>query len=223
MSKLTTRAVGELAGYSESQLFEAIAEGVVLIVENAERLEAAARTLFETEEHRASGIMRGLAEEEAAKVLVLLDVVRGPKDERRTTLRCFYDHLAKRIYALSCAYRKITFNELGDLVARERAPFYLDGPNDVDWILVNSIVAEREGSIYVDYVRDITKGSHGRWWSDPRRERQWTYDCPKVVEVGRALCDAGAGSAEGLRVIAETWRAFEADEDKTRAEEICIG
>ena len=218
MSELTTRAVGELAGYTDSQLFEAIAEGMPLIVENAERLEAAARTLFETEEHLASGIMKGFAEEEAAKVLVLLDVVRCPEDRRRPTLACFYDHLAKRIYALSCQYEKMAFSELEELVARERAPFYLDGPNDIDWIFENSIIANREGRIYVDYVRDITDGSHMRWWSDPRRERPWVYECPRSVEVGRALCDAGAGSAEGLGVIADTWRGFEADEVTTRGD-----
>ena len=47
-------------------------------------------------------MLRNLANEEAAKVLILLDVVRCPKSrstDKSRTLSYFYNHLAKRIYA----------------------------------------------------------------------------------------------------------------------------
>ncbi len=106
-------AVLDLAGFSAARLFEEIADGVPLIVENAEKLEAAAHRLVVANEYRASEIIRGLAEEEAAKVLILLDAARCPKKSRRDTLKCFYDHLPKRIYALTCSFPHISsFGEL---------------------------------------------------------------------------------------------------------------
>ena len=160
-----TPALLSLAGCPDGHLFEEIAAGVPLIVENAEGLDAAARRLFEAGEHRASDIIRGFAEEEAAKVPVLLDAVRCESSRRLDVLKCYHSHLAKRIYALTCTFPNIqTFGELGKLVAGERQPYYLDGPNSVDWIFRNSITAEREMTIYVDYVRDLTAESSGYGW-----------------------------------------------------------
>ena len=212
-------AVLELGRCLETSLFEAVAEGVPLIAENAESLEAAARRLFSAEECRASDIIRGFAEEEAAKVLIMLDAVRCPKEHREETLKCFDYHLAKRIYALSCSYPNVaSFGELSGLVALERQPFYLDGPNSVDWIFANSITTERERTIYVDYVQDITEASGGYAWSAPdaRSPVFTTYRPPESVELCRALCDAGAKSAEGVAVIADIWRGFAPDEETSR-------
>jgi hypothetical protein len=48
-------------------------------------------------------------------------------------------------------------------VDRERKEFYLDGPNDVDWIFYNDILRTREETIYVDFVEN--DGQHV--WHDP--------------------------------------------------------
>ena len=213
-------AVLELASFSEDLLFEEIADGVPLILENAENLEAVAHRLFVAKEYRASEIIRGFAEEEAAKVLILLDAVRCPTESRRDTLKCFYNHLAKRIYALTCSFPNIvSFEELGDLVAGERQPHYLDGPNSVDWIFTNSITTERERAIYVDYVQDITETSGGyAWWSalDVPGTDIGPYERPESVDLCRALCAAGAKSKHGLAVIAEMWSGFVPEEDTSR-------
>ena len=213
-------AVLDLAGFSAARLFEEIADGVPLIVENAEKLEAASHRLFVANEYRASEIIRGLAEEEAAKVLILLDAARCPKKSRRDTLKCFYDHLPKRIYALTCSFPHISsFGELRELVAHERQPYYLDGPNSVDWIFTNSITTERERAIYIDYVRDITEtsGCYG-WWGalDVSGTDPGPYRHPESVDLCRALCEAGAKSKDGLAVIAETWKGFVPEEDTSR-------
>ena len=213
-------AVLDLAGFSQARLFKEIADGVPLIVENAENLDAAAHRLFVANEYRVSEIIRGFAEEEAAKVLILLDAARCPKESRRDTLKCFYNHLPKRIYALTCSFPNIpSFGELGELVAHERHPYYLDGPNSVDWIFTNSITTERERAIYVDYVRDITETSstYG-WWNAPdvSGTDPGPYRHPESVDLCRALCEAGAKSKDGLAVIAETWRGFVPEEDTSR-------
>ena len=145
---------------------------------------------------------------------------RCPKASRQDTLKCFYNHLPKRIYALTCSFPNIlSFGELGDLVAHERQPYYLDGPNSVDWIFTNSITTERERAIYVDYVRDITETSNvHRWWSAPDASGTdpGPYRRPESVDLCRALCEAGAKSKDGLAVIAETWRGFVPEEDTSR-------
>ena len=133
-------AVLELAKWSDSRLFEEAAAGIPLIAENAKSLNETAQRLYSAREYQASEIIRGFAEEEAAKVLILLDALRCPPERRLDTLKCFDIHLAKRIYALTCSFPNIlSFGELGDLVAHERQPYYLDGPNSVDWIFTNSI------------------------------------------------------------------------------------
>ena len=214
-------AVRELAGWADSRVFEQIAAGIPLIAENAESLDEAAQRLFSVHEYRASKIIQGFAEEEAAKVPILLDAVRCPTERRLDTLRCFDSHLAKRIYALACSYPNIlSFGELGELVAHERQPYYLDGPNSVDWIFTNSITTERERTIYVDYVRDITETSGGYGWSAPEESSVHfgEYRQPESVTLCRALCDAGANSSDGLAVIADTWKGFLPAKDTSREE-----
>lgn len=214
-------AVLDLAGCSEHRLVEEVAVGIPLIVANAESLEAAAERLFSAGEHRASDIIRGFAEEEAAKVLILLDAVRCPAEYRKATLKCFRGHMEKRIYAMTASYPNImSFGELRHLVAHERQPYYLDGPNSVDWIFANSITTERETTIYVDYVQDISDGSGTHTWVAPTQwdKRLGPYQRPESVQLSRALCDAGAKSADGVALIADTWRKFTPNDDTSREE-----
>ncbi|MDE0112357.1 MAG: hypothetical protein OXI87_10955 [Albidovulum sp.] len=63
------RAILSLLQLDDRTLFETLPEGIMFIVNNATDLEAAARRLHQDEEFRASEIMRGLTEEEAAKIL----------------------------------------------------------------------------------------------------------------------------------------------------------
>ena len=217
------RDICDLIGFPEKRLFEEIAEGIPLIVQNAENLDEVANRLSVAGEYRASEIIRGFAEEEAAKVLILLDVVRCPptSGQRESTLNGFNSHLAKRIYAMTCSRPDISkFGELRKLVKLECKPYYLEGPNSVDWIVPNSIVTERERTIYVDYVHDITDSSSVYFWSSPEDGGYYTapYRRPESVSLCRALCDAGADSADGLAVIADAWRGLVPSKETGRPE-----
>ena len=211
--------LAQIADWEDSRLFEVVAEGIPPIAQNAESLDEASRRLFSAGEHRTSEIIRGFADEEAAKVLILLDAVRCPKEHRQETLECFHHHLAKRIYALTCSYPNIlTFGELRELVDRERQLYFLDGPNRVDWIFENSILTERARAIYVDYVRDITEESGGYGWIAPYDPGTpvGAYRTAESVELCRALCDVGANSPDGVAEIAATWRNFAPNDDTDR-------
>lgn len=208
------RPLLKLADLADRKFIEQIADGIPRIADNADSLDRTAERLFSIQEHRASRIIQGFAEEEAAKVLILLDAVRCPPEHRLDTLRCFYSHLAKRIYALTCSFPNVhSFEELCRLIDHERQPHYLDGPNDVDWIFPNSILTKRESDIYVDYVEDITEPTGENWWNIPvSYDPVGPYRRSESVDLACALCEAGARSAEGLAVIADTWRGFVPDD-----------
>ena len=120
-----------------------MSEGITHIVTNAVDLNEAALRLARADQVRASDVLRGMAEEEAAKVLILNDAIRRPQQERGTTLKRFYDHLAKRIHAAASSELSIdSFEELRAFVDLQRRPRLLDGPNDVDWIVGNEVTSQ---------------------------------------------------------------------------------
>ena len=215
------RAVGDLVSFSDDRLFREVSEGVPLIVENAISLDETAHRLYRAKEYRASEIFRGFAEEEAAKVLILIDLVRCPRTRKRRmeTPKRFYGHVSKRIYAMTCSYPAIaTFGELRDFVEMECCPYYLDGPNQIDWIFPNSISAEREQTVYVDYVQEITDQAGDYHWRAPTVPPldPGPYETPDCVRLSRALSEAGANAAYGLAEIASIWRSFELNPDTNR-------
>ena len=219
--------VVDLANFADERMFAEMSEGIPLIVKSAEELDEAGRQLFVAGEFRASEIVKGLAEEEAAKVLILLDSVRCPPDSRSkaNSLRGFYRHLAKRVYAAVNSLPNIlSFRELSEFVAHECKTLYLDGPSGVDWIFTNAITTRRENKMYVDYVRDITDRKGDYSWSVPQvlPPVVGSYRHPPVVRLSRALCDAGANSVPGLACIAGLWRGFHPESGTSRAELQCV-
>ena len=221
------RAIRDLDKFQDDRLFKEISDGIPLIVQNAISFDTTAHSLYQLKDFRASEIIRGFAVEEAAKVLILLDAVRCPRDSGRLskTLDCYYNHFSKRIYAEICSIPKIvSFKELCEFINLKCRRYILDGPKMVDWIISNSIISEREQEIYVDYVRDINTATDEYFWGipevlelDPEKNE---YESPDAVRLCHALSEAGAKSPEGLAIIAEIWRDFIPDQ-KTGREELC--
>ena len=218
-------AIADLLQFSDGQFLDDVSKGIAHIVEYAESLDSLADRLVEMGEHRGGGIVRALAEEEAAKVLILVDAVRCPpaeaKDQSRT-LKGFYSHLAKHIYSEACWWRSADFAEVMRAIERERLPYYLDGPNEVDWIFANSAKTDREHSMYVDYVQDVTEkdGEH-HWVSPLTRAGPWRYEraTPSSLIAARSLHRVGMTTPAGLSVVADVWRTFR-PEPETRFPEL---
>ena len=123
----------------------------------------------------------------------------------------FYGHVAKRIHAMACTYPLIaSFGELSELVENKCRSWHLDGPNGIDWIIPNSIAAEREYILYVDFVQDITDTAGDYYWTAPAAPPPGSsqYATPDSVSLAQALAQAGASSPEGLAEIADIWRQF---------------
>ena len=218
----STSAIKELADRQDKHLFPAISEGVGHLVTNIERLHEAASRLADADDHTRAAILGSVANEEAAKVLTLLDVVRCPlsrKEERRRTLSWWSSHVWKGLYAKVCD-RGLDLRDFGDLQAfieRESAYSYLDGPTGADWIFPNSIPAEREGRMYVDFVCGVTQGrGESPWWSTPSTYEYYSpADCLYLVA---GLAHVGVTSVEGLEAVAEVWRDFEPEARTSREE-----
>jgi hypothetical protein len=184
------------------------------------RTRAASRRTAPCWERRARGIeiLRLAAEEEAAKVRVLLDAVRCPRakrpDDSARQLQYFNDHLAKGIYAECCDRRPAGFGDVRRWIERERKDLYLDGPSGVDWIFYNESLRRREERIYIDFVEN--DGEHV--WHDPMMLEQLGIPmsgrfAPSVVRLVTALGDAGCFDAPALKVVADVWRPVAIDDE----------
>ncbi len=202
------RAIKDLCQLSDVDLFAEIAVGIGHVIDSVNELETAARKLYEIGHNHPGRVLGELAAEEAAKVLILVDVVRCPSNrhkERSRTLGHFYDHLAKGIYARASEGRWEDFAEVERFVNYHRSKYYLEGPTGVDWIFPNYITQGREDNLYVGYIRD-DQGEH--YWAPPQVTDS-SYRTPTVIDLARTLHRTKATSPEGLSVIAEVWRPVE--------------
>lgn len=197
----------------DSEFFDAISEGLSLIAEHADRLEEGAASLAAQSHGRAWEILSLIAQEEAAKYLILLDAVRCPRQpqsQRARVLNWFNSHLAKGIYARCARTRPATFGELLDFVDSQRPKFFLDGPSGQDWIFRNDVMHSREQAFYVDLV-ETEDGLI--WWAhgpflDMLHENPRFYSEPAAVQLVRSLSKVGFSSVEALPTVADIWRRF---------------
>jgi AbiV family abortive infection protein len=192
-------------------LFKEISHGMGLCLENAVALFSDANILAETGRSRSAEILTALAEEEAAKVAILMDAVRAPRNLLGGQLGRFNSHVAKGLYAKAYEWRTWTVGELLGYLNHERQELYLDGPNGVDWIFPNDVKNRREQRLYVDYT--VTDDGH-HWTSpsvfeDPQFDRVFE---PRVLEWARAMNRTGMFTAHALDLIAGMWRPVIASE-----------
>lgn len=175
---------------------------------------------FLAEQNKSCGfnILQSILKEESAKFLILMDSIRCPRvppDCFSKQLARFNDHLAKGIYSLIYGYRLIDYGEVRRVIEKECHEYYLDGPNDFDWIFRNEILQTREENIYVDYIE--SDGEH--LWLTPKRyyypsmHPSTYYLKPEVFEVASALWHAGCTKPDALASIADNWRSLQFSDD----------
>ena len=208
---MKARSLFLLKQMSASRRLEVISEGLGLLVEHVETLERDLRALWQAQGHRGTRILTAQADEEAAKAMILVDLVRiDPADEESVDrqIRHFYNHLARSIYVEMAEMRPATFSEVKSLVELYRPSLYLDGPNDVDWIFRNELLARREEGLYVDLVSE--EGGE-RWVSPAQFDDVASFGEPRssIRELVGSLNRIGAMGAAGLSIIAEEWSKLE--------------
>ena len=160
---MQARALKSLMELPVAKRHDAIVEGLGLLVEHVTTLTDDLVYLTDGSRPRGALMLEAQAQEEAAKVLILLDLVRlGWRDPLKVKAQIarFYDHLSRCIYAEVSKMRPADLAEVRRMVEDMRQAYYLDGPNDVDWIFRNQLLSSREDGLYVDYVR-YEDGGHG--------------------------------------------------------------
>lgn len=196
-----------------------LAEGMSYLVRTVSVLSADADTLAKQRRHQSASVLRGFADEEAAKVLILLDVVRaGWRNHElvKAGFAAFYDHLARGLYVEAYDMVPADVAELRRYLDLARAQFYLDGPLDVDWVFSNWVTTRREEALYVDYIQD--ENGDGRW-NDPG-ERAAIYHEPlmepgpsRAVELVDAMNRLGVLTQAGLQTTRSAWNGVIVNDD----------
>lgn len=100
--------------------------------------------------------------------------------------------------------RPTSLAELQRYLDDDRADFYLDGPNEVDWIFRNAIIDAREGTLYVDYVQR----DDGHHWTDPGYlEDLFSASVPNAaITLCAGFYNCGVLTRDSLQVVADIWR-----------------
>lgn len=202
------KAIRDLTQLTDEELFQQISAGYKHVLNNALRINNDAQLLREQERTNGCLILSGIAEEEAAKCLILIDAIRCPRQSNLFSqqLGRFNDHLAKGLYAAACYWAPTDLEELASYINDERKEFYLDGPDDFNWIFYNRIISYREQTIYVDYVA-TDDGNH--YWNKPEENTFFLSSSSEVLRLAQAFNDTGCTSPEALQLIAKFWRPIE--------------
>jgi len=203
------RAASSLAAFSDRRLLERLAEGLALLAEHVHKLESSVQVLERDRQIGGAVPLRALAEEEAAKFLILIDVVRCPRKPQQLRVRQldrFHNHLAKGLYVEVYDGSPANYEEVRRYVDMLRKSHYLDGPNDVDWVFRNSVIATREERLYVDYVED---DDGTRWHSPSSWDEIGLRYRSAVISLVAAMERAGFASVAGLGFVAPLWRDLE--------------
>ena len=200
----------DLSQLSPDSLVETLAAGLPLIWNNASSLWEEATELEKLGKYRSSGILNSFAEEEAAKVLLLFDVLRCPNslsDKRGQLIGQLDNHIGKGIYVRYYRTSPADLTEVRRIVDSERKEFWREGEYG-EYILPNSITTSREARLYVSYIRN-DDGTYE--WSAPRDRLFHFGELSRsgVLRVAGALKDAGLFERDALRVARDYWQKFQ--------------
>lgn len=199
----------DLAQLSPEAFLDALATGLPLIWKNASSLWKEAEELGKLGERRGVGILNSFAEEEAAKVLLLFDVVRCPNsqsDLRGRLIGQLDSHIGKGIYVRYYRTSPGDLTEVKRIVDSERKEFWREGEYG-EYILPNSITTSREERLYVSYIRNDDATYE---WSAPRDPMFHFGELSRfgVLRVAEALRNAGVFERDALRVVRDYWQKF---------------
>lgn len=206
-SKITfgNRQARALCSMSHATRLDFIAEGLPIILGSAQGFWNAACRL--KDDSREASVLEGFAEEEAAKVLVLMDLVRCPSAQvnariGRIVRKIFYDHLARLIYAKAQSWRPVNVAQLQEYIDTERQGHYLEGGMS-EYIVPNWALYSRESTMYADI--EVHEDEQPRW-SDPRHWSGIAMQMqPLALQLAEALSALGIFTRRGLQATSDIW------------------
>ena len=193
-----------LCNMSHSDRLSFIADGLPIIFESANSLIRASRALIDYP--REAEILEGHAEEECAKLLILIDLARCPikRVAARTgpMMHWFYDHLARLIYANAQRWHATNACELQEYIDQERKSHYLEGEYG-EFIMPNWSLFQRETALYADVAAD--EGGTVQWVSPERSIPGLVPLAPIAFQIADALSAFGVLTAPGVKIVHDVW------------------
>ncbi|TCQ71932.1 hypothetical protein EDF68_1233 [Ochrobactrum sp. BH3] len=210
------RQAHKLANMPADKRTAFIAEGLPILLESACGLYAASQKIADMP--RESSVLKGHAEEEAAKILILMDIVRCPKKlvaGRIGTLMSWdYDHLSRLLYAEACQWHPVDLKELRKIIDNNRATHYLEGGMG-EYILPNHLIYQRETRLYAD-IEGLDDGT--LQWVAPNASIRLFDAKPNALVVAEALSAIGAFSIKGINAISAVWNEVDFQDDTSHHE-----
>ena len=191
-----------------------IAAGLPILLASSQGFQDAAAHL--RDRPREEDVMVSFADEEAAKILILLDIVRCPPAQVNQhigkLMRWFYDHLARLVYAKATSWKPMNVGQLQRYVQTECEEHTLEGFAGV-YILPGGPVHERESALYA-YIQLHDDGELA--WHEPRtRPSLFGPEESDALRVVNAMHRLGMLSLVGLRVIASVWSGTRFSDEQT--------
>ena len=199
-----------LCQMSQAERLGFIAEGLPLVFRSAQGFWQAACAL--DERVREAVVLERHAEEEAAKVLILMDMVRCPKklvsSRMGSLVKWFYSHLARLIYAEAVSWKPTNVAQLREYVDLDRKSHHVDGTVG-EYIMPNSMIFNREGMLYADIAAYEDEGAI---WSDPAdllHPLSFSGRAPTALRLAESMSRLGMFTRRGVELTAEVWGKVE--------------
>jgi hypothetical protein len=201
------RQAWQLCQMSHNDRLTLIGEGLPILLESARAFWAASLDL--KDKPREAEVLSGFAEEEAAKTLILIDMVRCPPkvvaSKVGSIVGWFYDHLARLIYAEAVSWKPMHVAQLREYVDSQRKAHYLEGHGE--YIVPNWNVFMRESQLYAD-IEAYEDGAPG--WNTPTCHISAVPAfVPPVLRVAEALSVVGIFNRRGLVATADIFGQLE--------------
>lgn len=199
---------------SEEERLTFLQNGLGVILASAEGFWGGAEAI--TDRPREAEVLEGFAAEEAAKILILVDLYRCPTARRAeqagTVVRWYYNHLARLLYSAQVGWRAATKGELRSYIDQERQSHVVDGPVG-EWIMSAGPVVERERRLYADVER---YDDGNLVWNEPRGlPPMGMRHSPAALRLVTAMRNLGLLTVEGLRAVSDVWGADTLTDDLT--------
>lgn len=191
---------------------EFIAEGLPVILRSAQGFWQSSQQLRKSHGREAK-VLEGFANEEAAKILILMDAVRCPPKLIASKLNrivgWFYDHLARLIYAEAASWKPMHLAQLRDYVDLQRRGHFLEG-HAGEYIMPNWTIYQRESRLYVDV--EAYQDQELSWSSPsdtyPGHEFLDSFE-PVALRVASAMEQVGLFTLQGLQAASDIWGSLE--------------
>ena len=200
----------------QSERLAFLAEGLPIVLSSAQGFWRAASQL--DGQVREAVVLARHAEEEAAKVLILMDMVRCPRrlvsSRMGSLVKWFYSHLARLIYAEAVSWRPMHVAQLREYVDLDRKSHHVDGAVG-EYIMPNSTIFNREGVLYSDIAAYEGEGTS---WNDPAdliHEMSFLGHPPTALRLAEAMSRLGMFTRRGLELTAQIWGKVEFKEQES--------